>query len=100
MGNCRSEILTDLTLNLIGARQHLIKASELINPLNCRFRSALDHSGYVVGGVPHQRQVVNDTVWRDAEFFYHAGHIQRRPAHCVNQGDIVVDQLRQIFITR
>ena len=71
----------------------------LIQPLGGSFRADARYAGYVVGTVANQCQVIDDLFRKDIELFLDAIAVQYCAAHGVDQGDVVIDELRHVFVT-
>ena len=56
------------------------------------------HTGHVVYRVTHQNLIVQHQAGRHAKFFLHTGQIAAFAIHGVDDGDVLVDQLRQVFV--
>ena len=78
---------------------NLFQGSIGFEPFRCSFRTDFWHSGYVVGGIPDQSQVVNDMFRDYPKFLFYPGNIEVLILHCVNQTDLVIDDLGQVFVT-
>ncbi|CSB62522.1 Uncharacterised protein [Vibrio cholerae] len=52
----------------------------------------------VIHFITHQGEVVDNKLWRDTEFFNHTFAIQHDVGHGIDQGNIIIHQLRHIFI--
>ncbi len=65
---------------------------------DCGLLANAGHAGNVIDLVAHQSQVIDDVLRTDAEFLFHARHIQHAAGHGVDQGDVAVDQLRHVLV--
>ena len=95
---CLAQILADHATNLIGVCHQIVERAVLSQPFHRRLRAALADTRYVIDGVAHQGQVVDDTFRRYAKLGAHAGLIKHFVAHGVDQCYVLVDQLRQILV--
>ena len=56
------------------------------------------HTGYVVDGVTHQCLEINHQMRRHAKLCGDASDITPLSIHGVDDGDVLIDQLTQIFV--
>ena len=70
-----------------------------IKPLGGGFRSDFGHAGDVVDAVAHQRQVVDDKLWRHPVLGDHAVAVDLGVVHRVDQGHMLGDELRHVLVT-
>ena len=56
------------------------------------------HTGYVVDGVTHQCLEINHQMRRHAKLCGDASDITPLSIHGVDDGDVLIDQLAQIFV--
>ena len=96
---CLAQIFADHAADVGGVRHHVIESLILGEPLYRGLRAALGHTGHVVHGVADQRQIINNTFGRHAEFFLYAGDIECFIGHRVDQRDLRIDELRNILVT-
>ena len=80
-------------------RNNSIETIVQAQPFHCCFRSTLHHTRNIVRGVAYQCQIVDNPVRWHAEFFDHTCYIQCGVTHRVYQGDMLIDQLSQVFVT-
>jgi len=72
----------------------------LSEPLDRGLRPTLGNAGYVVRGIPHQRQVVDNLLRRDTELVHHPLPVHAAVGHGVDQGNVTIHQLGQILVPR
>ena len=94
----RAQALAHLALDLVLVRQQVVDRRVLVEPLRRGLRPDLRHARDVVGGVAHQREVVDDLLGVHVELDLHAGPVERRVGHGVDQRDAVVHQLRHVLV--
>ncbi len=75
-----------------------VQGAIFVEPLGRGLGPYLGHAGDVVGGVAHQGQVIDDALGRHTEFCHHAGRIQQGVAHGVDEGHLLVHQLRHVLV--
>ena len=56
------------------------------------------HTGYVIDGIPHQCLEINHQMRRHAKLCGDASDITPLSIHGVDDGDVLIDQLAQIFV--
>ena len=56
------------------------------------------HTGYVIDGIPHQCLEINHQMRRHAKLCGDASDITPLSVHGVDDGDVLIDQLAQIFV--
>ena len=95
-----TQILADLTFDLIGVGNKIVETAVFGNPLGRCFRPAFVDAGNVVNLVPHKRQIVNDTLGIHPVFLKDAFAIENRFGHRVDEMDVIAYQLSQILIAR
>ncbi len=93
-----SQIVSYRTFDLVGMCDDAIKRLVLGEPFDRCLRPALFDARHVVDGIADQRQIVDDTLGRHAEFSQHAGAIERLVRHRIDEGDMVRHELRQVFV--
>ena len=93
-----TQILANLAGNFRRVLNDRIQRLILVQPLRCRFRADLVDARNVVRAVAHQRQVVDDLFGIDIELGFDALTIHARVAHGVDQHDVLVDELRHVFV--
>ncbi len=98
IGDGFAQVVARHALDAFGAFDQLVDRAELGDPFGGRLGADLGHARNVVDGIAHQHQVVDDAVRRHAELVEHAGLVQHLAAHGVDQGDVAVDQLRQVLV--
>ena len=56
------------------------------------------YTGHVVHGIAHQNLVVEHQAGRYAKLFLHTRQVAAFAVHGVDDGDVFIDQLRQVFV--
>ena len=69
-----------------------------MQPFHGSLGTHLGHAGYVVHGVTHQGLVVQHQARGHAKLLLHPRQIAAFAVHGIDDGDVLVDQLRQILI--
>ena len=69
-----------------------------MQPFHRSFGPHLGYTRHIVHGVTHQGLVVQHQVRRHAKFFLHSGQVAAFSVHGVDDGDVRIDQLRQVFV--
>ena len=97
-----AERFTDFAFDFIGVIDQVFECFVLSQPFRCGFRADFRHTGDIVRGVAHQRQIINDLIRTHTKFFTHSRNIGNRRffVHGVNQRHVFIDQLRHVFIAR
>ena len=95
-----AQIFSDLALHLAGMLGHAIQTAVLGNPLGRGLGAALVDSRHVVHLVAHERKVVDDALGIDPVLFKHAGSVEHLTGHRVDEGHMLINDLRQILVTR
>ena len=57
------------------------------------------HTRHVVHGVSYQNLIVQHEASRDTKLFLHPSQVSALAVHGVDDGDVLVDQLGQVFVT-
>ena len=70
----------------------------MLQPLGSRFRAHLGYTGHVVNHIAHQGLKIHHQVRRHAKLGLHASQVAALAVHGVNDGDVAVDQLGQVFV--
>ncbi len=94
-----AQVLAHLALDLLGMLDNAVRGLVLGKPFGRGLRSHLGHPGNVVGRVAHQRQVIDDLFRPDIKLGLHAGAIQARTRHGIDDRDGVIHQLRHVLVT-
>ena len=92
------QVLANRARNGVGMGHHPGERAILLQPLGGGLGAYLGHAGYVVNSVAHQRLVVHHQLRRHAKFGLDPGHIAALAVHGVDDGDVAVDELRQILV--
>ena len=69
-----------------------------MQPLGRRLGADLGHTGHVVHGVANQGLVVDHQPGRHAKLSLHTRHVAALVVHGVDDGDVLIHQLRQVFV--
>jgi hypothetical protein len=95
-----AQALAHLATHLVGVGDHAVERAVFLQPLGGGLGADLGHARDVVHRVAGQSQKVGDQLRRHAELVHHAGDVQHRVAHGVDQAHVVVHQLRQVLVGR
>ena len=100
-----TQVLTHHAGDAVGRGHHGIKRPVLGKPFGGRFRAHLLNPRNVIDRIAHQGKVINDAVGRNTKLLLHAWQIKHASgttiaAHGVHQNDLIVHQLRKVFIAR
>ena len=71
----------------------------MLQQRGCRFLSHTGDTGYVVDLVAHKRQQIDNECRRHTKLRHHTIVIHGGVVHGVYERDVVIDQLRHIFVT-
>ncbi len=93
-----AQVFADLAADLCGMLPDLLQRSVLLQPLRGRLAPDLRHAGNIVDRIPDQSQVVGDAFRRHSEFPDYRGTVENRAGHCVDEGDVVANELCQILV--
>ena len=93
-----AQVFAHHAFDVAGVGHHRLQAAVFLQPLHGGFGADFGHAGHVVHGVAHQGLVVQHQVRGHTKFFLHAGQVAPLAVHGVDDGDALVDQLRQIFV--
>ena len=94
-----TQVVADLALDLVGLFDHRVQRAELVQPFGGGLGAALFHTGHVVDGVTHQRQIIDDAFGWHAELFLDIGRARgAAAAHGVDQRNAGPHQLREILV--
>ena len=98
-----AKVLTDDPTHARCLGDHAIERAILLDPLHRGLGADLGHAWHIVDCIAHQGQPIDDALGRHAESRSHALAIEplgRRivPGHGVDQGHMVIDQLRHVLI--
>ena len=80
-------------------RHQVIERTIFQQQLGRRFRTYLLHTRHVVHGIAHQNLIVQHEAGRDTKLFLHPSQVSALAVHGVDDGDVLVDQLGQVFVT-
>ena len=94
-----AQVVTGHAFDLVSTRHQRIERAVFQQPFGSGFGADLGHTWHVVHGVTHQGLVVDHQRGWHAEFFGHASHIAFFSVHGVDDGDALVHQLAQVFVT-
>ncbi len=92
------QVLAHLAPDGVGVGDDLIQAAVGLEPLHGGLGSHARDAGDIVGGVPHQGEVIHDLFGRDAELVHDPLGIELGVGHGVDQGDVVVHQLGHVLV--
>ena len=93
-----AQVLAHHAADVLRVCDHAIQRAILSEPFHSSLRPDFIHARHAIHGVAHQRQIIDDALRRHAEFCQHARFIECLVAHGVDQRDMMIDQLRQVFI--
>ncbi len=107
---CRFAVVFQLFRHGLGATEsqlgdfiqifiQILDAADTLQQRQRRLFTHTGHTGNVVHLVPLQRQQVDHQMRRHAELFLDPGHIHLAVVHGVDQGDMLIHQLRHILVT-
>ena len=97
-GNRLAQVVASHALDGVGVGDQVVERAIFFQPLGGGLGAHLDHAGHVVHGVAHQGLVVHHQRGGHAKFCRHARHVAALAAHGVDDGDVLVDQLAQVFV--
>ncbi len=97
-GNGLAQVVARHTLDGVGVGNQVVERAIFFQPLGGGFGAHLGHAGHVVHGVAHQGLVVHHQRGGHAKLGRHARHVAALAAHGVDDGDVLVDQLAQVFV--
>ena len=69
-----------LRLQGAGGGEDALEVAEFGQPLDRGLRTDAFESGNIIRGVTHEREIVGDALWRDAELLGHGGGVEPPPA--------------------
>lgn len=100
-----AQIFTDHPSDSTSRRHDAVKRPMFGNPLDRRLGSDLGHARHVIDGIPHEGKPIHNPIGRNPEPLLDAGGIHRfrRAAitgHGVHQHAVIIDQLREILVSR
>ena len=93
-----AQVLTHLALDLGGMGHDPRQVTVFLEPLDGGLGAAAGDAGDIVDAVADQGQVVDDALRRHAEFGDHPFPVQALVAHGIDQGNVLVHQLRQVLV--
>ncbi len=95
-----TQVFTRSAAHGFGLLDQCIERAVLRQPLDRRLGADLVHAGHVVHRVAYQGEVIDDTIWGNAELLLHPGGVEHLVAHGVDQSDVVVDELGHVLVAR
>ena len=96
----RAQVLADLAAHVGRVRDQRIESLVLPEPLRGGLRTDLVDARDVVRAVTDQREVVDDLLGEHVELVLHAGAVEHRIGHRVDQRDLRRHELRHVLVAR
>ena len=93
-----AQVLAGNAFDRRGGGDHAVERTKVGDPLRGGLWADFFDARNVVDAVAHQRQVVDDALRRNAKLGLDAGDVERFIAHRVDQRDVLVDELRKVFV--
>ena len=93
-----AQVLAHLALDVAGVGHDPLQVTVFLEPLDGGLGAAAGDTGDVVDAVADQGQVVDDALRRYAKLGDDPLPVQALVAHGVDQGDMLVHQLRQVLV--
>ena len=94
----RAQVLADLATDVAGVRHDGIQRAMFLQPLYRGLGADLGYTGNIVRGIADEGQVFDNALRRYTELVYHSLTVVACIFHGVDQGDVVVDQLRHVLV--
>ena len=96
--NRLAQVFPGHALDLVGMGNQIVERAIFLQPLGRSLRPDFGHSGHVVHHIAHQCLVVHHQAGWHPKFGLNPGQIPTLAIHGVNDGDVLVHQLRQILV--
>ena len=93
-----AQVLTHHALDLICIHHEFVERAKFEQQLGSCFGAYLLHTWYIVHGIADQNLIVQHEAGGHTKFFLDARQIAALAVHGVDDGDVFIDQLRQIFV--
>ncbi len=93
-----AQVLADLAADLVGARDERVEIAVLIEPFDRGLGAAFLDARYVIHGVAHQRQVIDDARRRHTELGLHPGLVEHFLAHGIDPAHPGPHQLGEVLV--
>ena len=93
-----AQVVASHTFDFVRARHQGVERAVLLQPLGRRLGADFFHPRHVVHGVADQGLVVDHQLRRDAKLGAYTRHVTALAAHGVDDGDVRINQLRQVLV--
>ena len=93
-----AQVLADCPFDVARIGHHRVQRTIFLQPLGSGFGAHFVDAWHVVHRVAHQNLVVHHQARGHAEFRLHTGQVAALAVHGVDDGNVLIDQLRQVFV--
>ena len=93
-----AQVFSGSAFDIGGVGHQCIERTVAVQPFGRRFGAHFVHAGNVVGGVAHQGLKVDHQAGRHAKFLLHTSNVAALAGHGVDDRDVRIDQLAQVFV--
>ena len=95
-----AQAFANFTLDVLGMCDDVVGVRVLVQPLRSGLRADTRYSRDIIRGVAHECEVVDDLFRIDVKFSLDAIAVENGFGHCIDERDMVVDELCHVLVTR